>query len=54
MSEFIYSPWKHSQEHAALRAAAREGSLCTPSVTVAAAADLESEEVSFLKEQVTS
>lgn len=54
VSEFIYSPWKHSQEQAALRAAAREGSLCTPSVTVAAAADLELEEVSFLKEQIAS
>jgi len=52
--EFIYSPWKHLQEQAALHAATREGNLCTPLVTVAAAADLESEEVSFLKEQVTS
>ncbi|GLJ44675.1 hypothetical protein SUGI_0939260 [Cryptomeria japonica] len=54
VSEFIYLPWKHSQEQAALRTAARDGSFCTPSVTIAAAADVESEEVSFLKEQIAS
>eukprot|EP01018_Ginkgo_biloba_P017404 Gb_06608 [translate_table: standard] len=54
VSEFIYIPWKHSQEQAALRAAARDGSMCTPSVTIAAAADVESEEASFLKEQIAS
>lgn len=54
VSEFIYLPWKHSQEQAALRAAARDGNTCTPSITISAAADVESEEISFLKEQIGS
>ncbi|KAJ7294671.1 hypothetical protein O6H91_Y241800 [Diphasiastrum complanatum] len=55
VSEYIYLPWKHSQEQAARLAASRLAStFCTPSVTVAAAADIQAEDAKFLKEQIES
>ena len=54
VSEFLYIPWKHAQEQTMLRAAAKASNTtyCTPSVTVTAAANAESIETSFLKDQV--
>lgn len=54
VSEFLYIPWKHAQEQAKLRAAAKAcaSTSCTPSVTVAAAANAEFAEATFLKDQV--
>lgn len=56
VSEYIYIPWKHAQEQAAVEAAARVSGSClsTPSVTVSSAASSEAQEVAFLKEQVTT
>jgi DNA polymerase epsilon subunit 1 len=54
VSEFLYIPWKHAQEQAMLRAEAKASNTtyCTPSITVSAAANAESVETSFLKDQV--
>jgi len=54
VSEYIYIPWKHSQDRAALLAANRDGGIIssTPSVTISAGADMEAQEVAYLKEQV--
>ncbi|KAH7426493.1 hypothetical protein KP509_10G003400 [Ceratopteris richardii] len=56
VSEFLYIPWKHAQEQAKLRAAAKAvaSTSCTPSVTIAAAANAEQAEASFLKDQIAS
>ncbi|EFJ15355.1 hypothetical protein SELMODRAFT_445541 [Selaginella moellendorffii] len=51
VSEFIYLPWKHAQETIAARSFSFSS---TPSVTVAAAADADALETSFLKEQIES
>lgn len=55
VSEYIYIPWKHSQDQAALLAAARGGDFAssTPSVSISTASDAEAQEVSYLKEQVS-
>jgi hypothetical protein len=54
VSEYIYIPWKHSQDRAAMLAATSDGGFTssTPSVTVSAGSDLEAQEVAYLKEQV--
>lgn len=54
VSEYIYIPWKHSQDRAAMLAATRDGGFTssTPSVTISAGSDLEAQEVAYLKEQV--
>ncbi|KAI3992350.1 hypothetical protein MKX01_030071 [Papaver californicum] len=54
VSEFLYKPWKYSQEQAAVRASSVDGSLCTPSITGAAAESFEIQLTAFLKEQVSS
>ncbi|KAI5066379.1 hypothetical protein GOP47_0019003 [Adiantum capillus-veneris] len=56
VSEFLYIPWKHAQEQAKFRAAAKAvaSTSCTPSVTVAAAANAELAESTFLKDQIAS
>lgn len=56
VSEYIYIPWKHSQDQAALLAAARGGDFAssTPSVSISTASDAEAQEVSYLKEQIAS
>ncbi|BBN04847.1 DNA polymerase epsilon subunit 1 [Marchantia polymorpha subsp. ruderalis] len=52
VSEYIYIPWKHAMDEAARRRAGPVSS--TPSITVAAAADMEAGEILFLKEKVQS
>jgi hypothetical protein len=54
VSEFVYIPWKHSQEQAIQRAEALAAgsNFCTPSVTVSAASDIEAQETAYLKHQV--
>jgi DNA polymerase epsilon subunit 1 len=54
VSEFVYIPWKHSQEQAIQCAEALAGgsNFCTPSVTVSAASDMEAKETAYLKHQV--
>eukprot|EP00250_Pteridium_aquilinum_P003833 c14110_g1_i1 orf=789-5363(-) len=56
VSEFLYIPWKHAQEQTKSRAAAKAvaSTSCTPSVTVAAAANTEFAETTFLKDQINS
>ncbi|MCO5564216.1 hypothetical protein L7F22_017874 [Adiantum nelumboides] len=56
VSEFLYIPWKHAQDQAKLRAAAKAAAstFCTPSITVAAAANAEVAETAFLKDQIAS
>ncbi|KAI3971229.1 hypothetical protein MKX01_021996 [Papaver californicum] len=54
VSEFLYKPWKYAQEQAAVRASSVDGSLCTPSITGAAAESFEIQLTAFLKEQVRS
>jgi len=43
--EYIYIPWKHSQDRVALITANKGGSLvsCTPSVTISAGTDMEAQ-----------
>lgn len=54
VSEFVYIPWKHSQEQAiqCAEALAAGSNFCTPSVTVSAASDIEAQETAYLKHQV--
>jgi len=56
VSEFVYIPWKHSQEQAIQRAEALAAgsNFCTPSVTVSAASDIEAQETAYLKHQIAS
>ncbi|CAN6479372.1 unnamed protein product [Victoria cruziana] len=54
VSEFIYIPWKYAKEQSAIRAASRDDSFSTPSVTVAVARIHESDVTEFLKEQIGS
>ncbi|XP_020527261.1 DNA polymerase epsilon catalytic subunit A [Amborella trichopoda] len=51
VSEFIYEPWK---EQAAIRAASRNGSFCTPSVTLSATETYETQVTEFLKKKISS
>lgn len=55
VSEYIYIPWKHSQDQAALHTAPRGADFAssTPSVSISTASDTEAQEVSYLKEQVS-
>ena len=52
VSEFMYIPWKYAREQAAIRASVRDGNLCTPSITGAAAEAFESHMTEYLREQV--
>lgn len=54
VSEYMYIPWKFSQEQAAIRDASRDDNFCTPSITVTAAETFESRITEFLKEQISS
>ncbi|KAK9126454.1 hypothetical protein Scep_015300 [Stephania cephalantha] len=54
VSEFIYKPWEHAQKQASSSDCLVEGSLCTPSITTAAAAVIESKITEYLKEQISS
>ncbi|XP_077235840.1 DNA polymerase epsilon catalytic subunit A-like [Tasmannia lanceolata] len=54
VSEFMYMPWKYSQEQAATREALRDGNVCTPSITVTSAETFESRVTEFLKEKISS
>lgn len=54
VSEFLYNPWRHAQEQAAMRAFSQNGTTCTPSITGAAAEKFESLMTDYLKEQITS
>lgn len=54
VSEFIYKPWKYAQEQTAIRASMRDGNLCTPSITGAAAENFESQMTEYLREQISS
>ncbi|XP_010242612.1 PREDICTED: DNA polymerase epsilon catalytic subunit A-like [Nelumbo nucifera] len=54
VSEFMYKPWKYAQKQAEISAASMGGDLCTPSITIAAAENFESQVTGFLKEQISS
>ncbi|KAL5974611.1 hypothetical protein ACLOJK_031281 [Asimina triloba] len=54
VSEFIYEPWKYAQKQAAIRDSSREGSFCTPSITVNAAEAFESRVTEYVKELISS
>ncbi|PSR89873.1 DNA polymerase epsilon catalytic subunit A like [Actinidia chinensis var. chinensis] len=54
VSEFMYIPWKYAREQAAIRASVRDGNLCTPSITGAAAEAFESHMTEYLREQISS
>ncbi|GFZ17795.1 DNA polymerase epsilon catalytic subunit [Actinidia rufa] len=50
----MYIPWKYAREQAAIRASVRDGNLCTPSITGAAAEAFESHMTEYLREQISS
>ncbi|KAA8544223.1 hypothetical protein F0562_022235 [Nyssa sinensis] len=54
VSEFIYIPWKYTQDQAAIRASLRDGNLCTPSITGAAAETFELHMTEYLREKISS
>ncbi|XP_031270603.1 DNA polymerase epsilon catalytic subunit A-like [Pistacia vera] len=54
VSEFMYIPWKYAQKQAVSRASLRDGNLCTPSITVAAAETFESHMAEYLKGEISS
>ncbi|KAK9127695.1 hypothetical protein Syun_016492 [Stephania yunnanensis] len=54
VSEFIYKPWEYAKKQASSSDCLVEGSLCTPSITTAAAAVIESKITEYLKEQISS
>ncbi|XP_058215283.1 DNA polymerase epsilon catalytic subunit A-like isoform X2 [Rhododendron vialii] len=54
VSEFIYIPWKYAREQTAIRASMRDGNLCTPSISGAAAESFESHMTEYLREQISS
>ncbi|XP_047319798.1 DNA polymerase epsilon catalytic subunit A-like isoform X2 [Impatiens glandulifera] len=54
VSEFMYIPWKYVQEQAAIRVSLADGSLCTPSITGAAAEAFEFQMTEYTREQISS
>ncbi|KAG9455053.1 hypothetical protein H6P81_007957 [Aristolochia fimbriata] len=54
VSEFMYIPWKYSQDQLTCIEASKDGKLCTPSITVTAAQNLESHITEHLREKISS
>ncbi|XP_059627348.1 DNA polymerase epsilon catalytic subunit A-like [Cornus florida] len=54
VSEFMYIPWKYTQNQAAIRASLNDDNLCTPSITAAAAETFEKHMTEHLREQISS
>uniref|UniRef100_A0A452YAT5 DNA polymerase epsilon catalytic subunit n=1 Tax=Aegilops tauschii subsp. strangulata TaxID=200361 RepID=A0A452YAT5_AEGTS len=52
VSEFLYVPWKYMKEQVACRAAMRDDTSCTPSITIMAAENLEGQVVDYLRGQI--
>nr|GMD12608.1 DNA polymerase epsilon catalytic subunit A-like [Ipomoea batatas] len=52
VSEFMYLPWRYSQEQAAERASAKNGDLCTPSITAALAETFDLQMAEYLKKKI--
>ncbi|PIA58925.1 hypothetical protein AQUCO_00400052v1 [Aquilegia coerulea] len=54
VSEFMLKPWQYAQELAARTASSKDGTLCTPSITTAAAETFESRVTEYLKDQISA
>lgn len=54
ISKFIYDPWKFAQNQGVVRTSAQNDSLCTPSITVAAAETFELHMVDYLRQKIRS
>ncbi|XP_057988015.1 DNA polymerase epsilon catalytic subunit A isoform X2 [Hevea brasiliensis] len=54
VSEFMFIPWDYAQKQAANRASLQNVSLCTPSITIAAAETFESHLVEYLRGQIST